>query len=85
LPEYDVIVVGNTARAAAVSARAQGPGRVAGLEKAEELRGGKTHCSGGLLRFAYARVEIHTNYPGGTGLMSGAVVGRLAGANAAGE
>jgi tricarballylate dehydrogenase len=27
---------------------------------------------------------FHTNYPGGTGLMSGAVFGRLAGANAAG-
>jgi tricarballylate dehydrogenase len=28
---------------------------------------------------------FHTNYPGGTGLMSGAVFGRLAGAHAAGE
>jgi tricarballylate dehydrogenase len=28
---------------------------------------------------------FHTNYPGGTGLMSGAVFGRLAGAQAAGE
>jgi tricarballylate dehydrogenase len=28
---------------------------------------------------------FHTNYPGGTGLMSGAVFGRLAGTNAAGE
>jgi tricarballylate dehydrogenase len=28
---------------------------------------------------------FHTNYPGGTGLMSGAVFGRIAGANAAGE
>ncbi len=28
---------------------------------------------------------FHTNYPGGTGLMSGAVFGRLAGASAAGE
>jgi len=27
---------------------------------------------------------FHTNYPGGTGLMSGAVFGRLAGAQAAG-
>ena len=40
------------------------------LEKAPpELRGGNTHYSG---------------YPGGTGLMSGAVFGRLAGAHAAG-
>ena len=30
-------------------------------------------------------VLFHTNYPGGTGLMSGAVFGRLAGAHAAGE
>ena len=28
---------------------------------------------------------FHTNYPGGTGLMSGAVFGRIAGAQAAGE
>ena len=28
---------------------------------------------------------FHTNYQGGTGLMSGAVFGRLAGTNAAGE
>jgi tricarballylate dehydrogenase len=28
---------------------------------------------------------FHGNYPGGTGLMSGAVFGRLAGAHAAGE
>ena len=28
---------------------------------------------------------FHGNYPGGTGLMSGAVFGRIAGANAAGE
>jgi len=28
---------------------------------------------------------FHGNYPGGTGLMSGAVIGRLAGAQAAGE
>jgi len=27
---------------------------------------------------------FHSNYPGGTGLMSGAVFGRIAGANAAG-
>jgi len=60
MPEYDVIVVGagNAALAAAVSAREQGAGRVVVLEKApEELRGGNTHYSGGLLRFAYARSE----------------------------
>jgi tricarballylate dehydrogenase len=28
---------------------------------------------------------FHINYPGGSGLMSGAVFGRLAGASAAGE
>jgi tricarballylate dehydrogenase len=28
---------------------------------------------------------FHTNYPGGTGLMSGAVFGRIAGAHAVGE
>jgi tricarballylate dehydrogenase len=28
---------------------------------------------------------FHTNHPGGTGLMSGAVFGKIAGANAAGE
>jgi len=109
--------------AAAVSAREWGAGRVAVLEKApRELRGGNTHYSGGLLRFAYDRAEdllplvpnvgepdraqvqstswtsiaglyacgemvgglFHGNYPGGTGLTSGAVFGRIAGANAAG-
>src|SRR2546427_5977063 len=60
MPEYDVIVVGagNAALAAAVSAREQGAGRVVVLEKAPpELRGGNTHYSGGLLRFAYARSQ----------------------------
>jgi len=153
MADYDVVVVGagNAAMAAAVSAREQGAGRVAVLEKApRELRGGNTHYSGGLLRFAYDRAEdllglalpksnwaqrldtppftawpvtggitftfggvrvndraqvqstswtsiaglyacgemvgglFHGNYPGGTGLMSGAVFGRIAGANAAG-
>jgi len=60
MPDYDVIVVGagNAALAAAVSAREQGAQRVVALEKApEELRGGNTHYSGGLLRFAYDRPE----------------------------
>jgi tricarballylate dehydrogenase len=60
MPEYEVIVVGagNAALAAAVSAREQGARRVVVLEKApEELRGGNTHYSGGLLRFAYDRAE----------------------------
>jgi len=60
MPDYDVIVVGagNAAMAAAMSAREQGAGRVAVLEKATEaLRGGNTHYSGGLFRFAYDRAE----------------------------
>jgi tricarballylate dehydrogenase len=60
MPDHDVIVVGagNAALAAAVSAREQGAQRVVALEKApEELRGGNTHYSGGLLRFAYDRPE----------------------------
>jgi len=60
MADYDVVVVGagNAAMAAAVSAREQGAGRVAVLEKApRELRGGNTHYSGGLLRFAYDRAE----------------------------
>jgi tricarballylate dehydrogenase len=60
MPEYDVIVVGagNAALAAAVSAREQGAGRVVVLEKAPpELRGGNTHYSGGLFRFAFDQAE----------------------------
>lgn len=60
MAEYDVIVVGagNAALAAAVSARQQGAGRVVVLEKApEELRGGNTHYSGGLFRFAFDRAQ----------------------------
>jgi tricarballylate dehydrogenase len=57
MAEYDVIVVGagNAALAAAVSAREQGARRVGVLKKAPpELRGGNTHYSGGLFRFALA-------------------------------
>ncbi len=56
LSEYDVIVVGagNAALAAAVSARQNGAPRVLVLEKApREMRGGNTHWSGGVLRFAF--------------------------------
>lgn len=56
MPEYDVIVVGagNAAFAAAVSARENGAKRVAVLEKApRDMRGGNTHWSGGVLRFAF--------------------------------
>lgn len=54
--EFDVIVVGagNAALAAAVSAKENGAERVVVLEKApREMRGGNTHWSGGVLRFAY--------------------------------
>jgi tricarballylate dehydrogenase len=60
MPEYDVIVVGagNAALAASVSAREQGARRVVALEKAPpELRGGNTHYSGGLFRFAFDRAD----------------------------
>jgi tricarballylate dehydrogenase len=60
VPEHDVLVVGagNAALAAAVAAREQGAGRVVVLEKAPvALRGGNTHYSGGLLRFAFSRNE----------------------------
>jgi tricarballylate dehydrogenase len=60
VPEIGVIVVGagNAALAAAVSAQEQGADRVVVLEKApKELRGGNTHYSGGLFRFAYDRPE----------------------------
>ena len=53
MADYDVIVVGagNAALAASVSARKAGAERVLVLEKApEEMRGGNTHYSGGLLR-----------------------------------
>jgi tricarballylate dehydrogenase len=60
MPDYDVIVAGagNAALAASVSARNAGAGRVLVLEKApEELRGGNTHFSGGLLRMRFDRVD----------------------------
>ena len=53
---YDVIVVGagNAALAAAVSASENGAKRIVVIEKApREMRGGNTHWSGGVLRFAY--------------------------------
>ncbi len=56
MTEYDVIVVGagNAALAAAVSAKESGAARVLVLEKApREMRGGNTHWSGGVLRFAF--------------------------------
>jgi tricarballylate dehydrogenase len=60
MPDYDVIIVGagNAALAAAVSARENGADRVLVLEKAgEEMRGGNTYWSGGLLRFAFDSVQ----------------------------
>ena len=54
--EFDVVVVGagNAALAAAVSAKENGAARVVVLEKApREMRGGNTHWSGGVLRFAF--------------------------------
>ena len=60
MPDYDVIIVGagNAALAASVSAKDNGAERVLVLEKAgEDMRGGNTHWSGGLLRFAFDAVE----------------------------
>ncbi|WP_158747844.1 FAD-dependent tricarballylate dehydrogenase TcuA [Acidisphaera sp. L21] len=54
--QFDVIVVGagNAALAAAVSAKENGTERVVVLEKAPKtMRGGNTHWSGGVLRFAF--------------------------------
>jgi tricarballylate dehydrogenase len=56
MSSYDVIVVGagNAALAAAVSATENGAKRVVVVEKApREMRGGNTHWSGGVLRFAF--------------------------------
>lgn len=58
--DYDVVVVGtgNAAHAAAVSSRRAGAERVLMLEKSpQELRGGNTHYSGGLFRFAFNSTE----------------------------
>ncbi len=60
MPDYDVAVVGagNAALAAAVSARENGAERVVVLEKAPRaMRGGNTHFSGGLFRFAFDSVD----------------------------
>lgn len=54
--DYDVIVIGagNAALAAAVSAKESGAQKVVVLEKApREMRGGNTHWSGAVLRFAF--------------------------------
>ena len=56
MSDYDVIVVGagNAAQAAAMSALENGAKKVAILEKAnEDMRGGNTHWSGGILRIAF--------------------------------
>ena len=56
MSQYDVIVVGagNAALAAAVSAKENDAERVVVIEKApREMRGGNTHWSGGVLRFAF--------------------------------
>lgn len=56
MSDYDVIIVGagNAALAAAVSAKENGADRVVVLEKApRSMRGGNTHWSGGVLRFAF--------------------------------
>ncbi len=56
MSEYDVVIVGagNAALAAAVSARENGAEKVLVLEKApRSMRGGNTHWSGAVLRFAF--------------------------------
>jgi len=56
MADYDVIVggAGSAALSAAVSARENGAGKVLVLEKADRAnRGGNTHFSGGIMRFAF--------------------------------
>ena len=67
MSEYDVIVVGagNAAQAAALSAKESGADKVVILEKAhEEMRGGNTHWSGGILRIAFddSRMEFDVRF-----------------------
>jgi tricarballylate dehydrogenase len=56
MADYDVIDVGagNAAMVAALSAREAGAEKVLVLEKApKDMRGGNTHWSGGIFRFAF--------------------------------
>jgi tricarballylate dehydrogenase len=68
MPDYDVIVVGagNAALASAVSARENGADKVLVLEAAARtMRGGNTHWSGGILRFAFDKPrDIEPLLPG---------------------
>ena len=68
MPDYDVIVVGagNAALAAAMSARENGAAKVLVLEAAHKgMRGGNTHWSGGILRFAFDKPrDIEPLLPG---------------------
>jgi tricarballylate dehydrogenase len=60
MADFDVIIAGagNAALSASVSARSAGADRVLILEKAsEDLRGGNTYYSGGLLRIAFDHTE----------------------------
>jgi len=62
--QYDVIVVGagNAALAAAVSAKENGAERASWSKRPRaRLRGGNTHWSGGLLRFAFDDPERSAN------------------------
>jgi tricarballylate dehydrogenase len=66
--DYDVIVIGagNAALSASVSAKENGADKVLVLEKAPRaMRGGNTHWSGGVLRFAFDDpFEIASLLPG---------------------
>ena len=68
MPDYDVIVVGagNAALAAAITAREAGADKVVVLEAANKgMRGGNTHWSGGILRFAFDKPrDIEPLLPG---------------------